>query len=483
MTLADGNATADADFDSTTATTTILAGTTSAVATVAIINDTDDELDETFSVKLVSATNATIAPAASSSTVTITDDDVPVVSIEAATAVDEGAGPATLSVTADRPVAQDVVVTYMTVADGNATANVDFTSTTATTTIAAGTTSTTATVAIESDTIDELNETFSVKLVSATNATIDPAASSSTVTITDDDVPVVSIEAGRNVGEELGPVMLSVTADQPVAQDVVVTYMTLADGNATADADFFSTTTTTTIAAGTTSATATVAIINDTVPTEPNETFSVKLVSTTNATINPAAATSTVTIIDDDQEITVQIPLAAGFNLIGIPVTISATTTALDLWKLMDAQGIQVKSISGWAVFVSQVFTTWDPLFPGTSNIPIELGRGYFVDVAQAANFSITGPPLGASVPLNLVPGFNLVGVPFQTPAGGYTTVNFGQLIADAGGNLRSISGWAVFVSQVFTTWDPVFPGTSTFNIDNISGLFVDMADAVTVNP
>ena len=208
MTVADGNATADADFDSTTATTTILAGTTSAVATVAIINDTDDELDETFSVKLVSATNATIAPAASSSTVTITDDDVPVVSIEAATAVDEGAGPATLSVTADRPVAQDVVVTYMTVADGNATANVDFTSTTATTTIAAGTTSTTATVAIESDTIDELNETFSVKLVSATNATIDPAASSSTVTITDDDVPVVSIEAGRNVGEELGPVML-----------------------------------------------------------------------------------------------------------------------------------------------------------------------------------------------------------------------------------------------------------------------------------
>ena len=179
----------------------------------------------------------------------------------------------------------------------------------------------------------------------------------------------------------------------------------------------------------------------------------------------------------------VDVTLAAGFNLIGIPVGISATTTALDLWKLMDAQGIKVKSISGWAVFGSQVFTTWDPLFPGTSNIPIELGRGYFVDIAQSATFSITGPPLGASVCLNLVPGFNLVSVPFQTPAGGYGTVNFGQLITDAGGSLRSISGWAVFGSQVFTTWDPLFPGTSSFDIDNISGIFVDMGGPATVNP
>ena len=74
---ATSNGTAGAsDFTSTSGTATITAGNTSVDITVPITNDTDDELNETFTVALSSPVNATIGGGCSNTT-TIVDNDVP----------------------------------------------------------------------------------------------------------------------------------------------------------------------------------------------------------------------------------------------------------------------------------------------------------------------------------------------------------------------------------------------------------------------
>jgi len=72
-----GTATAGDDFAATNESLTIAAGSTSASFTVTVNGDTTPEADETFTVTLSGATNATIARA--TATGTIADDDVSVV--------------------------------------------------------------------------------------------------------------------------------------------------------------------------------------------------------------------------------------------------------------------------------------------------------------------------------------------------------------------------------------------------------------------
>ena len=72
-TTADGTAIAPADYTTTSGTLTFAAGSTTRSVTVPIAGDTLDEINETFLVNLTGATNATIATA--QGTVTITDDD------------------------------------------------------------------------------------------------------------------------------------------------------------------------------------------------------------------------------------------------------------------------------------------------------------------------------------------------------------------------------------------------------------------------
>ena len=117
-------------------------------------------------------------------------DRPPVVSVADAQ-VAEGAGAATLTITADITSTSDVIVSYAT-ADGTATSTLDYAATSTTATIAAGTTSTNISIAIVDDTLSEADETFSVILTGATNGTVSAFNGSSTVTIIDDDAVAVT---------------------------------------------------------------------------------------------------------------------------------------------------------------------------------------------------------------------------------------------------------------------------------------------------
>ncbi|GIR77918.1 MAG: hypothetical protein CM15mP80_05430 [Alphaproteobacteria bacterium] len=70
---ADGSATATNDYVSSTGTLTFNPGETSKTISLSIVQDTIDELDETFTVSLSNPTNSSISTA--TGTVTITDDE------------------------------------------------------------------------------------------------------------------------------------------------------------------------------------------------------------------------------------------------------------------------------------------------------------------------------------------------------------------------------------------------------------------------
>ena len=87
-----------------------------------------------------------------------------------------------------------MTVNYAT-APGSAVAPADYTSTSGTLTFNPGETSQQITVLVQGDTVSEANETFSVNLSGATNATI--ADNSGLGTITDNDTSSITIGAAH----------------------------------------------------------------------------------------------------------------------------------------------------------------------------------------------------------------------------------------------------------------------------------------------
>nr|MCM0594427.1 M10 family metallopeptidase C-terminal domain-containing protein [Gloeotrichia echinulata DEX184] len=178
---ANGTATAGSDYTATTGTLTFNPGDTSKTLSVAVTGDLTIEPNETFFVNLSNAANATIADNQAVGTIT-NDDTLPTLSINDITVVEGQTPQAVLTVTLSSASSQPVTVNYTT-APGTATANADYTTSSGTLTFAANTTTAQITVPILNDSLSEANETFQVNLSSPTNANLQKA--SGTVTITD----------------------------------------------------------------------------------------------------------------------------------------------------------------------------------------------------------------------------------------------------------------------------------------------------------
>ncbi len=301
----------------TATTLTFAAGVTAQTVTVTTTEDTLDEPNDEFQVKLTDAATGKDDPGATptltraTATGTITDDDaVPSFSVADGSG-DEGDG-ITFVVTRTGATGNVVTVEWATapVADGASTA--DFTAVAATTlTFAAGVTAQTVTVTTTDDTLDEPNEEFSVTLSKAGKADGDPGAmptitdDTATGTITDDDaVPSFSIADGS--GDEGDDITFVVTRAGATGNVVTVEWATapVADGASTADFTAV-TATTLTFAAGVTEQTVTVTTTEDTLD-EPNEEFSVTLSKAGKADGDPGMMptitddTATGMITDDD---------------------------------------------------------------------------------------------------------------------------------------------------------------------------------------
>jgi hypothetical protein len=182
-----------------------------------------------------------------------------------------GTRAAAFTVTLSAASSQPVTVAYAT-ANGTATAGSDYKGIAGTVTIPAGQTRGTITVLVNGDRLPEANETFSINLSGATNATI--ADKQGVCTIVDDE-PRISISDVSKIEGKKGQttsftfsVTLSATYDQPVTMSFKTT-----DGTAkTSDQDYVAKTGTLTFAPGETTKTITI-VVNGDSKKEADETF------------------------------------------------------------------------------------------------------------------------------------------------------------------------------------------------------------------
>ncbi|MCG6538005.1 MAG: S8 family serine peptidase, partial [Syntrophales bacterium LBB04] len=238
---------------------------------------------------------------------------LPATSIQLSTSgytVAESGGTVTITATRTGGSAGAVSISYAT-SNGTAVAGSDYTSTSGTLSWADGDTANkTFTVPIINDTLDEINETFTVTLSSPTGGATLGAPSSATVTITDDDpTPTVQFQSASSSGSEATtPAVITVTLSAASGLTVTVNYAT-SNGSATAGGDYTATSGTLTFNPGDTSKTISVPITNDTA-VEGNETFTVTLSSPSNATLG-GTTTHTYTIIDNDTPVWQSVPGAS----------------------------------------------------------------------------------------------------------------------------------------------------------------------------
>ncbi|SOU04190.1 hemagglutinin [Xanthomonas arboricola pv. fragariae] len=186
---ADGTATAGVDYVASSLTgQTIPAGSSSATFTVLVNGDTLSEPNETFFVNVSNVTGATVADAQGLGTI-VNDDAVPSLSIDDVSVNEGNSGTTTATFTVSLSAAsgQTVSVNYAT-ANGSATAGSDYVARSGTLTFTPGTTAQGVAITVNGDTAIEPNETFSVGLSGASNASI--ARATGTGTILNDDVVV-----------------------------------------------------------------------------------------------------------------------------------------------------------------------------------------------------------------------------------------------------------------------------------------------------
>ena len=222
---------------------------------------------------------------------------------------DTGTSAVNFTVLLSKAAANTVSVGYSTSND-TATAG-DFTPTVGTLTFAPGETSKIVSVAINGDTMYELNEQFTLNLSNATNATIADAVAIGIITnndinpspVTPPKVSIADLTMTEGNGEH-AHFMFTATLDKASATPVSVGYAT-SNGTATAGVDYTAESGTITFAAGVTTQTVHVGIIGDTA-VEPNETFTVTLSAPSGVTIAKGTAVGTIT--NDDVAVVVTPP-------------------------------------------------------------------------------------------------------------------------------------------------------------------------------
>nr|WP_287696969.1 glycosyl hydrolase family 18 protein [Microcystis sp. M058S1] len=180
-----GTATLNTDYTrtGTNNTVTFAAGSSTATVTVDPTADTIVESDETVILTLASGTGYTVGTT-TPVTGTINNDDFSQLSINNITVVEGLDNNAILTVTVDNPNPQPITFNYTT-GPIDATANVDYTSKTATITIAPNTSTATISIPILNDNLNEADEVFTVTLSNPVNATINPEGGIGEVIITD----------------------------------------------------------------------------------------------------------------------------------------------------------------------------------------------------------------------------------------------------------------------------------------------------------
>ncbi|MEN9933686.1 MAG: hypothetical protein RLZZ387_265, partial [Chloroflexota bacterium] len=371
----DGTAVAPADYTAIGATTlTFAAGETSKTVPVTVQGDTAYEGDQTLDLVLSSPSNATIVDATGVGT--IDDDDKPTVTFSAiSSSPSENAGTLNVQISLDVPVVTgDAIDVAYTVNTGSSTASgADFTvAPVGLVRFNAGEQTQNIVVTLTNDALDENNETIVLDLTNTGSEATVGSQGSHTVTIGDDDAePTVRFvaatpPAASNVAEGAGTATITVELSAASGRNVTVSYATQ-DGTAAAPADYTAIgATTLTFTPGQTSKTISVALVDDSV-SETSETVLVNLSGESNATLDSARATHTLTIVDNDG------PPQVLFNAPTASASESAGTVNVEV-RLTGAAG-QPVSVSYAAHVSSTAATPADYTLGGSGTLTFAAGE------------------------------------------------------------------------------------------------------------
>ena len=215
--------TARGDYGATTGSRTVTVPTSgSTTFTVATTNDGNDEADGSVTATLVDGADYDLGTSAA--TVSVSDDDVPVVSISGGAGVTEG-GNASFTVTANPAPTSALSVSVTVGASG------DYGATTGSRTVTVPTGgSATFTVATTNDGNDEADGSVTATVNAGNGYTVSSSQGVATVSVADDDVPVVSISGGNGVTEG-GVASFTITASPTPASALSVSVTVSASGD------------------------------------------------------------------------------------------------------------------------------------------------------------------------------------------------------------------------------------------------------------
>jgi uncharacterized repeat protein (TIGR01451 family) len=288
------------DYETAAGTLTFAPGDTTKTITVTVLGDLLDETDETMLAKLANATGATIADGTGTGTI-VDDDGEPALSVGDASVTEGNAGTTTMTfdVTLGAPSGKTVTVGYATT-PGTAAAGSDYDSASGTVTFEPGQVAKTVTVTVHGDAVYEADESLSLGLSGASNATVADGTGAGAIT-NDDGPPTLAIDDVSHAEGDAGTTAFTFTVTKTGATELPATVdFDTADGTATAPDDYTVTAGTLTFEPSQTERTLTVLVEGDTT-FEPDEAFTVTLTSPAGATILEGEATGT--ILNDDPQL------------------------------------------------------------------------------------------------------------------------------------------------------------------------------------
>ena len=338
-----GDTAVAADLGTTkTGTVTVSMGNTTGTFTVATVEDTTVEVNETFTVTLSSpSSNAQLSSTAATAQGTINNDDLATVSVGDAEGDEDDGVEFTLTLSAAAPA--DVTVDWTaSIESGDSASTADLATTkTGTVTITKGDTTKKFTVPVNDDSTDEPDQTFTVTLSNPTPTSLAQLAADTTArgTIEDDDDPPtltvvdMTVNEGNQDPDDLvnegfpWKVTMSEASEKRIR--FKVRRVELATDTASA-ADLKASTSYTAfgvIAPGGTEDIFQMTMLRDDSLDEDDETFTVEIYRLENWTAG-AKTQSTITIEDDDPTPTVTVADAAATegDKVEFVVTLSAVS-------------------------------------------------------------------------------------------------------------------------------------------------------------
>ena len=369
-----------ADYGLSSTTIEIADGETEGTATITIVDDEEEDPDETI---VIAARSDSPVLTAIPLELTITDNDGLDVSATSLTlSADgtpaEGGDPVTVTATLDNAaLAGGTTVTLEVEGTAAGTgADADYSLSSTTIAIDEGETEGTATITIVDDAVDDDAETI---IIDATSDSPALTANTVTLTITDNDGPPTSLTltvAPAAPAEDAGTVTVTATLNSPALTGgtTVTLRLTGTAAGTGADADYSLSSTTIAIDEGETEGTATITIVDDAVDDDA-ETIIIDATSDSPAL---TANTVTFTITDNDATLT-------GLTLSVGELSFTSGTTAYAVEVANDVESV---SVTPTAAAGATVTVNGETVASGAASaaISLQVGETIITIVATPAN-------------------------------------------------------------------------------------------------